>query len=211
VVTPTPDPRHDTQSQREDQVRASNPSPGDAALIFPWAATPADPDPFIGARSPDGKWLVVARVHLSAAGDFFLRDLHVSPWSGEPTPLGTEALRQLPIGRWVAVAHGELVKRARHTGSAPLLASSRVAGFGDDFYRRIARAYLELQEQGRGIQQRLSDESTTRLGRFLTPVQIRDAVSRATELGLLSPGSRGRVGRVAGPNLDLYDGNDKEA
>lgn len=70
-------------------------------------------------------------------------------------------------------------------------------GYPDDHYRRIALAYLDLQQQGvyRGIQKRLAEQE----GR---PWQtIRDWLAIATEKGFLTKGSKGRAGRMPGPRL----------
>jgi hypothetical protein len=71
-------------------------------------------------------------------------------------------------------------------------------GYPDDHYRRIALAYLDLQQQGvsRGIQHRLAEQERKQ------PETIRDWLHIATKKGFLTPGKQGRAGgRHAGPNL----------
>jgi hypothetical protein len=196
---------------------------GEARVYLPAMVTPDDADPFIGGRSPDGHWGVVA--HLRLLGDVFsICDLEVWPWDGEESAaLGTDVVRRLPLGRWLTFAHGrlaELASTAIREGHAHeelrRLSRSKVQpaagrrGFGADFYRRLALEYLELQEQGvsRGIRAELARRESRRQGRTVTEINVRDALSKATELGFLSRGAPGRAGRTAGPNL--FQDTDKE-
>jgi len=196
--------------------------PGQMVVLFPASSTPEDADPFIGARSPDGAWRVVAHLHLADDGTFFVRDLEVTPWDGSPMPLSTDTLRRLPLGRWTTQAHASLAGRARKGVAAgrggeqlSRLAGSTVApkvgprGFGRDYYRRLALDYLDLQAKGvsRGIREELAFLEGLRQKRRITTTNIRDGLTKATELGFLTPGHRGRAGRQPGPNLYV---NDKE-
>jgi len=189
-------------------------------MYLPGAATPEEADPFIGGRSADGRFRCVAHLHLTPAGEVIIRDIEVTSWNGKPAPIGIAVLQRLPLGSWLAMAHTRLARLGavavgdgRGTPFAHRLAGSKAVpavgrpGFGRDFYRALALAYLELQEQGmaRGIQKRLQDESELRFGRWLASDQVRDALSRATELGFLGPGVRGRAGRLPGPNLGSDD------
>jgi len=198
--------------------------PGEMHVLWPGAATPSDADPFLVARSPDAEWRVVAHTWLE--GDaFYLRDISVTPWDGHPIPFSADVLRRLPIPRWTAQAHvriAGLAKGAMSKGEVQAevrrLARSKVApapgrrGYPRDYYRRLALDYLDLQDKGvvRGIRAELAKRETRRQKKTVTTIQIRDAVSRATELGFLAPGDPGRAGRMPGPNLYQPEGHEAQ-
>lgn len=192
----------------------------------------------IEGRSTDGKWC--ARAFLDVDRERQLAITRLEMWPDDTdvvtgakpqTGLSGDALRHLPLGRWMVEALAQLTDEdllaktgagydpmlkelgyenasadrkewarrvSEEARSIPLRRRGR-RGYPDDHYRRIALAYLELQRQGvsRGIQQQLAEQE----GR---PWQtIRDWVRIATEKGFLGPGSKGKAGRMPGPNL--YD------
>lgn len=197
-------------------------------MVNNWHADAVEPDEVeirlgedgltLEARSPDGWWHCQAAIRVDSNNRLFLGDLSIKPWPGsgtDPRPMSTDALRGLPLGRWLAVAHGQLSSEDRWSNTFESTATGRASarrtasayrevklergprGFPAEHYRRIARAYLKLQEQGvsRGIIRQLAEQE----GR---PWQtIRDWVHRATELEFLSAGVPGRAGRTAGPKL----------
>lgn len=189
----------------------------------------------IEGRSTDGRWC--ARAFLAVDQDQHLTIMRLELWpsstaivTGAPLPSGLsgDVLRQLPLGRWLAEARGQLTdpdfvartgsgyneileqmgytsastereewaRRVSQQTHSTMLPRGR-RGYPDDHYRRIALAYLDLQREGvsRGIQQRLAEQE----GR--QPETIRDWLHIATKKGFLSPGKRGRAGRVPGPYL----------
>ena len=75
-------------------------------------------------------------------------------------------------------------------------------GYGDAFYRTVARQYLRLQEAGwrRGILNELARINDRPRDTVNTWVQ------EATRRGFLTPGTPGRAGRDPGPNLDPTKG-----
>lgn len=189
--------------------------PGEAQLLLPGELTPTAADPLLVARSPDAEWRVMAHLHLHD-GAFFMQDLNIVPWDGYPLPMGTEVLRRLPLARWLTQAHSWLAERAQGAmnrgdlrSQVQRLARSKVTpaagrrGYPADYYRRLAMEYLELQSGGMygGIRAELAKRETRRQKRPVTPDNIRDAISRATELGFLARGEPGRPGRMPGPNL----------
>jgi hypothetical protein len=178
--------------------------------------------PKIEGRSSDGSWRCNALLAKDADGRLSISRLEVEPWTfGDRLALGTNVLRSLPLGRWLASAHSQLgdagvwLKTGTLAGSVEGRAWAQAAaesarstelrrgrrGYPEDHYRRIALAYLALQQQGvRGSPVRLAqDESTP--ARPVAWQTMRDWIHRATELGFLSPGSPGRAGRSPGPNL----------
>lgn len=77
------------------------------------------------------------------------------------------------------------------------------SGYGDEFYERIARTYLELQAEGisRGILHHIAERESEIQGREVDPTNVRDWVHKATKLGFLGPGTQGKAGRMPGPRL----------
>ena len=181
--------------------------------------------PMLVGRSSDGFWRFVGWLSLTAADEFVIFRSETRPWDDVVRPLTADVLRSLPLSRWLVEAHGTFTEPiaawlrahgqdARAVDKAELRAMARrvagsrpprpgPSGFGDDYYRRLAISYLELQRQGigRGIRPLLAEQESRRLGREVTPVQIRDALSKATTLGYLAPGKQGRAGRFPGPRL----------
>lgn len=190
------------------------------------AGEPLAPRPLLVGRSTDGKWRCIAHLDLTEAGELVVFRLEVCPWGDEVISIGTAVLANLPLHRWLVAAHSRLADPAVAewfaARGAHLLTSDQLTkvrreakrlakstppkpgpkGFGEDYYRRLALEYLKLQpEIGRGIRLELARLETKRQGREVTPINIRDALDRATELGFLSKGTRGRAGRLPGPNL----------
>lgn len=184
--------------------------------------------PLMVGRSPDGKWRCLAWLSLNERNELVAYRVEVRPWTGEVISLGTDVLRYLPLHRWLAEAHSSLtgpVAAWLREGGVPARSIDRRElrrlrkeaermvestpprpgrkGFGTAFYRRLALEYLELQSDGvsRGIRVALADRESARQGKTITTDAIRDALHKATELGFLLPGTRGRAGRLPGPNL----------
>jgi hypothetical protein len=185
----------------------------------------------IEGRSLDGHWCARAFLGVDPEQHLGITRLEVWPDTPGAQPQGSldgRVLRGLPLGRWLAEAHSRLADEetlaATGSGYDPMLEemgysgasqdrkewARRVAeearsvtlrrgrrGYPDDHYRRIALAYLDLQRQGvtQGIQQRLAEQEQRQWQ------TIRDWVHIATKKGFLTPGSRGRAGRMPGPNL----------
>jgi hypothetical protein len=184
--------------------------PGEMRVYFPGTTTPEDADPFIGGRSSDGQLRCLAYLHLSKAGALVTKELEVMSWDGTERHIGANEVRNLPLHRWLTRAHTalagwEAAERGQGRGTRLSITdwtAGTERGRGRGFYRRTAFGYLELQDLGvTHIQKRLAEESGERLGIPLDAVQIRDALTKATRLGFLTPGIRGRAGRRPGPNL----------
>jgi hypothetical protein len=98
----------------------------------------------------------------------------------------------------------EVTSRARRAAGdakrAPALTRRGPHGLGDDHYRRIAVAYLDLADagMGRGLVQELA-----RLEKRPTET-VRDWIHEARNRGFLTKGERGRVGAFPGPMLTDY-------
>ncbi|MDA8289943.1 MAG: hypothetical protein M0014_16130 [Actinomycetota bacterium] len=195
----------------QHQLRA-----GQMVVLFPYAATPEDQEPFIAARSRDGRWCVVVHLRLSDRGTFYQRDLEVTPWDDIYTPMSTQVLRQLPLGQWLTDAHAWIAQRAQTrmqegqvSRELQRLASSRKAPRTGRRptpqwnHRRLALEYLKLQEKGvgRGIRRELAVIESRHQRRPVTDSMVLSALVQATHKGFLGPGTRGRAGRAPGPNL----------
>jgi hypothetical protein len=77
-------------------------------------------------------------------------------------------------------------------------------GYPNEHYRWIAVRYLEIVGTGRrDVLKALATEEEARLGRPVPRETVRDWVRKATELGYLAPGKRGRASARPGPNLNL--------
>lgn len=190
------------------------------------AGEPVPPRPLLIGRSPDGKWRCIAHLDLTDAGELVIFRLEVCPWDDRVVGIGSDLLRNLPLHRWLVAAHSHLsdpgvaewflargaraltpdqikeVKRDAKRLSRSTPPKPGPKGFGEDYYRRLALEYLELQPTvSRGIRLVLAARESARQKREVTPINIRDALDKATELGFLSKGTRGRAGRLPGPNL----------
>ena len=175
--------------------------------------------PMIEGRSVDGLYRCYADLDVKA-GRLTIIHLEVEPWAFGQASIGTDALRQLPLGRWLTQAHsllrdetlwlrtGELGKSPKGREMAAKLAKSNLdaepphqgrRGYPATFYRDVALRYLELQEQGvsRGVQKQIAKE------RDVPWQTARDWISKSTRLKFLSPGTPGRAGRRPGPNLKI--------
>jgi hypothetical protein len=195
---------------------------------------PSDGPTLLVGRSSDGNWRCVADLVLTEADQFVISRVDVRPWWNKVQRLGTDVLRRLPLDAWLARAHLWITEPIRKwvkeegepsrplgakdlrrlRASAKRIAASQTprpgpSGYGNAFYRHIALTYLEVQKEiGRGIQGRIA-ELENQSGNHQGPVSAanaRDWTRKATVLGYLSPGTRGRAGRAPGPNLI----NDKE-
>jgi len=181
----------------------------------------------------DGEWSC-AGILEAVDGQLVLRELLIRPAGPSTAHLGItgDVLRGLPLGRWLAECYSELVQlpEAYETGIWPSgvpVAPDRAAaarmrralaelrdtkgshrgsrGYGRDFYRQVALAYLDLQKEGyaRGILVAIAEQYTRELGRYVARETARDWVRKATELEFLTPGTPGRAGR--GPGARLYE------
>ncbi len=184
------------------------------------------PNPLLIGRSPDGGWRCIAHLALTDRDELVIFRLEVVPWDDDVIGLGTAALANLPLHRWLVAAHSRLsdpgIAAWFQAKGAQVLTPGQLAevrrdakrlakstppkpgpkGFGEAYYRRLALEYLELQPKiGRGIRIELADRETKRQNQPVTPLNIRDALNKATELGFLAKGTRGRAGRMPGPNL----------
>lgn len=183
--------------------------------------------PVMVGRASD--WRVAAWLSLNDRDELVIFRLEVRPWGDDVASIGSAVLTQLPLSRWLAQAHSRLTEpivqwlkeqggdpgsvidsaelRRLHKTAERLARSTPprpgAKGFGDAYYRRLALDYLTLQSQGvsRGIRLRLAEQESQRQGREVTDTQVRDALSKATELGYLAPGQSGRAGRKPGPRL----------
>jgi hypothetical protein len=142
--------------------------------------------------------------------------------------LGTDVPRNLPLAGWLAQAHSRLTEGIAgwlaEEGGVPIhsidieelrrlrklakgMAESTTPrpgpkGFGDNFYRRLAISYLELQGKRRDIRWALAEQENRRQKRDdIDDLMIRDWLTKTTRLGFLSAGTPGRAGRQAGPRL----------
>ncbi len=100
------------------------------------------------------------------------------------------------------VATAQLAELATKTQEPPPLQRGR-GGYPAGHYRRIARAYLALVENGasRGVLQQLAEAEQR-------PVQtIRSWLARAKRDGYITSTERGRAGALPGPNLDDEEGS----
>jgi len=163
--------------------------------VRPWGSELIPLGTDVLRRLPLGRWLTSAHSWLTAP---------LAEWldSGSPSPSRPVDEKEWRRLRQEAerIVKSELPKRGPK-------------GYGSSFYRRIALSYLELQAHGvaRGIQGRIAEQENTRRGNKGMPVtatNVRDWLSRATELGFLSPGTKGRAGRAPGPNL--YDTTEED-
>jgi hypothetical protein len=173
--------------------------------------------PMIEGRSIDGRYRCLADLAV-IDGRLSITRLELAPWTFGGATIGTDALRQIPLGRWLTLAYSILQDETlwQQTGELGNTASGRSAahklaglhrgaepvrrgrpGYPAAFYRDVALRYLELQSQGvgRGVQQQIAEE------RSVPWPTVRDWLHKATVLGFLSPGSPGRAGRRPGPNL----------
>ena len=190
-------------------------SPGHMRVHLPGAVDPAVTDPIIGGRSSDGRWKVLAYLTLTDDGQFLISRLEVMPWEPVALDLNMQDLKALPLTRWRAEAHRQIIGMTKdhHEGTtktnlkneARILLDSSLPragdrGFGDAFYERLARLYLDLQG-ARGIQKRLATRLGELEGRPFSARQVSDATKKATKLGYLLPGTNGRGLRSPGPNL----------
>ncbi|MGD0984479.1 MAG: hypothetical protein ABSA65_11785 [Acidimicrobiales bacterium] len=186
--------------------------------------------PLMVGRSPDGLWRCLAWLSLTDRQEIVIFRLEVRPWGDDVLSLGTNPLRDLPLHRWLTQAHSRLTDGIAEwladEGGVPthsmdakeLRRLRRVAkdmaesttprpgpkGFGENFYRRLALDYLELQGKGvsRGIRWVLAEQENRRQKRDdIDDRTVRDWLTKATRLGFLSAGSPGRAGRRPGPNL----------
>jgi hypothetical protein len=184
-------------------------------VYLPYGLDPAISDPIIGGRSPDGRWKCLAYLTLTDGNKFIVHRIELLPWGPVALPLGTKELRRLPLSRWLAGAHAKLGGAAKnhlvsgkpttHKAGLQRLIDSEVPrsgmqGFGMEFYRRVASDYLELQGS-RGIHERIADRMSERDGQTCSLTRIRDYISKATQMGFLSPGTPGVGARLPGPNL----------
>jgi hypothetical protein len=194
-----------------------------------------DGRPVIIGRSSDGNFIAFAEYDRDDDGKLAITRLDINAWNPhDAKPILTETLRELPLGHWMTMAYSQLAESATALDSSEQLhgltpegmtrarrMASRVKtaqlrrgpkGFPPDFYRRIALTYLDLQSKGisRGIQQEIAKIESRRQNRIIDWVTVRDWLRRATELGFLTAGSKGRAGREPGPNLYTADTISKE-
>lgn len=184
--------------------------------VDPTGRDPAELTAFITAT--EDRW--------GATGHFQIEDGHLVcrrlDIGGKqlPTPGITSAfLREIPMGAILTAVRSELAQQAGlweqastaagpHTDfgkSAKVVAQSLRPGdlkrgrrgYPDDHYRRIAFAYLALQDQewSRGLLGELARQENR------PRETIRDWVHRAGELGFLAGATPGRAGRLPGPRL----------
>lgn len=94
------------------------------------------------------------------------------------------------------------VARRRAERAAGPLKRGR-SGYGDEHYRRIAFAYLDLVDRGqtRGVLAALAAAETKSLGREVPVETVRTWVNQARRRGFLTPGEPGRAGAKPGPRL----------
>lgn len=120
------------------------------------------------------------------------RSLLVQPWARFQL-LGESSTEEEQ--RWAVEAH-QKASGGKGTQAGP-------SGYGDEFYERIARTYLELQEEGvsRGILHHIAERESEIQGREVDPTNVRDWVHKARKLDFLGPGTQGKAGRNPGPRL----------
>jgi hypothetical protein len=199
---------------------ADRPAPGEAWVLLDRGLF----HPRIDCTSPDGRYRVL--VDLVVYGQrLSIGRVEVTPWVfGEVVE--PDALRRLPLGRWLRQAHATLSDEAllRETGelgktpegrevAARVAQTNRAVpprprgrpSKGDEFYREVALKCLELQNQGvtTGMHERIAQElAKVYPGIGREPGTVRDWLHRATVLGFLMKGSPGRPGqREAGARL----------
>jgi len=172
----------------------------------------------------DGRWEIVLGWKWDGEDRMVFGSMAIRPrltLDRELPPLTSTVLQSLPISRWLADARSVVAREMRevaqdlHDGDPSLAAEilrrtevlegsqARPRRTGrTDTYRRVAEAYLHVQAtQGtRGINRRVAEI----LGGEDGPIPegtFRDWLRKTTELGYLTPGQRGRAGRMPGPAL----------
>jgi hypothetical protein len=95
------------------------------------------------------------------------------------------------------------VMQAADEAAKHKLARGPHGGYPAEHYRHIARRYLALVRSGRrDVQRALCEEESERLGELIKRERMREWVKKATQMGFLAPGERGKAGRHPGPNLN---------
>lgn len=165
------------------------------------------------AQEVASEWAVRGRLRV-VDGQLVLEHL---TFHSPPPGVTSGMLRQLPLGLILAAARRQLEQlgHAANMTDAPVndftTAARELAqqvdpaqmrrgrhGYPDDFYRRIAFAYLALQEQRESARGLLDDLAEAENKPRET---IRDWVREARTRGFLSPTTRGRAGASPGPKL----------
>ena len=200
----------------------------------------------IEGLSTDGTWCARAFLTVDRGQHLTISRLEIWPSSTAimgmgaslPSGLSGDALRHLPLGKWLAEALGQLTDQdfvARTgSGSEPML---EAMGYTNASAERVAWARqvseqaqsLALRRRGRrgypddhyrrialayldlqrqGVARGINQKLAKQESR--QPETFRDWLSTATKKGFLSPGKQGRAGRVAGPLL-YDDGSSEES
>lgn len=169
-------------------------------------------------------WLIQGVLRSDPAGPPIVARLRAENFPVADVEVTGTVLRSLPIARirdkalaWLiplAVGRQALadasgwaitpddVERARETAAQAERPQRGRRGHPPEHYRRIAFRYLELLKDGqRKVLVALADEESERLGRTIPRETVRDWVRKATRLGFLAPGKRGRAEARPGPNL----------
>lgn len=145
-----------------------------------------------------------ARVGLTKA----VRNLASS--TDDDTPPGWYAMYG---GRGGKVQAQDIDRARRLTKAASIEQLKRGrTGYPDDHYRRIALAYLDLLAMGnrRGILNKLAEQETNRLARYVPRETVRTWVRRARELQFLTAGEPGRAGAEPGPRLRMTSSKSRD-
>lgn len=113
-------------------------------------------------------------------------------------------LQQLPTtSPWIRPSDVEAAQSAAAHAGRGALATGPHGGYSVEHYRHIARRYIHLvvADGRRDVLNALCEEEAVRLGQPIQKERMRSWVRKATKMGFLSPGQRGKSGRKPGPNL----------
>ena len=166
-------------------------------------------------------------------GRLILEDLSIHAHQGAVTSATLRAVR-LPdllgeiraalilqgYGRLVDAETGKPVRSPQQEARARKIAEAAERtelrrgrrGYGDDHYRRIAFAYLDLLAQGqhRGVLATLAAAESERFGRPVPVETVRTWINQARRRRFLSPGQSGRADANPGPRLYNTEGDSHE-
>jgi hypothetical protein len=169
-------------------------------------------------------WTVEGDLRASPTGPPILSGVTVEHLRKDREVTGT-VLRDIAIARLRDDAFSQFFSRA---AALSVGADARVGGFTEagaagaeraadeaakprrrrpeSHYERIARRHTELaNKRTRNVLQVLAEEESEREGRVVPRETIRDWVSKATELGFLAKGNRGKAVARPGPRLSGED------
>lgn len=174
--------------------------------------------------------IVSGYVGVTSTGRLVIRQLTIEPELELPSGISSQTLRSISPSQILAGAEHVLTSRPewlsvlervglgvpeghqKQTAESAARAAARSQraqrgrpSLPHEHYIWVARTYLALYGAGhrRGIRVRLAELASARYGRSVPQGTVRDWVHRARELGLLTPGTRGKAGARPGASLPM--------